>query len=161
VTTSNALRCGGLAAVSLFYSLLAQQAGAGTPAVPGTGGPGIPASQIGAAAGSQYNGSGLTVEAAGREARLRCAFQRLDARATAAGLWVTSTVSGAKGEPFRVIARALGRDQGAPLPTSGTVGTDGKLARFSRQGLIEEYSVSVDGVQQDFVLEHRPPAKGG
>ena len=150
MTTSNALRCGGLAAVSLFYSLLAQQAGAGTPAVPGTGGPGIPASQ-----------SGLTVEAAGREARLRCAFQRLDARATAAGLWVTSTVSGAKGEPFRVIARALGRDQGAPLPTSGTVGTDGELARFSRQGLIEEYSVSVDGVQQDFVLEHRPPAKGG
>ena len=107
------------------------------------------------------NTSGLTVEAAGREARLRCAFQRLDARATAAGLWVTSTVSGAKGEPFRVIARALGRDQGAPLPTSGTVGTDGELARFSRQGLIEEYSVSVDGVQQDFVLEHRPPAKGG
>jgi len=33
---------------------------------------------------------------------------------------------------------------------------DDKLVRFTRPGLTEEYSVSVDGVRQDFIIESPP-----
>jgi hypothetical protein len=33
-------------------------------------------------------------------------------------------------------------------------------ARFTRPGLIEEYSVSMDGVRQDFIIEQRPVGTG-
>jgi hypothetical protein len=37
---------------------------------------------------------------------------------------------------------------------------DGPVARFIRPGLTEEYSVSVDGVRQDFIVEQRPEGQG-
>src|SRR5438552_3226644 len=46
------------------------------------------------------------------------------------------------------------------LPDSGTVSIDGQSARFTRPGLTEEYSVSVDGVRQDFMVEQRPVGEG-
>jgi len=35
-----------------------------------------------------------------------------------------------------------------------------KLARFTRPGFTEEYSVSMDGVRQDFIIEERPAGGG-
>ena len=47
--------------------------------------------------------------------------------------------------------------QGAQtLPRTGKVSVDDKLVRFTRPGLTEEYSVSVDGVRQDFIIESPP-----
>jgi len=47
------------------------------------------------------------------------------------------------------------------LPGTGTVAVEGKLVvSFTRPGLIEEYSVSVDGVRQDFVVLQRPGGAG-
>src|SRR5438094_137103 len=42
------------------------------------------------------------------------------------------------------------------LPPTGLVSIDGQTARFTRPGLVEEYSVSMDGVRQDFVVPERP-----
>src|SRR6185436_19200170 len=42
------------------------------------------------------------------------------------------------------------------LATAGNVSMDGWSVRFTRPGLIEEYSVSMDGVRQDFVVLERP-----
>ena len=53
----------------------------------------IPWEQIGAKAGSDYHGQGLSVAATGDGARLHCVFQRLEGEATAEGLWLVSTVS--------------------------------------------------------------------
>src|SRR5207244_12271717 len=78
------------------------------------------------------------------------------ARIATEGLWLVSTVDGARGEPFRVIARTLGREDEEALPLSGKVAVTGQMARFTRNGLTEEYTVSVDGVRQDFVIEYRP-----
>jgi hypothetical protein len=51
--------------------------------------------------------------------------------------------------------------QGAQtLARTGTVSAEDKLVRFTRPGLTEEYSVSVDGVRQDFVIA-APPAGAG
>ncbi|MGO8927464.1 MAG: hypothetical protein ACLQU3_11310 [Limisphaerales bacterium] len=42
------------------------------------------------------------------------------------------------------------------LPDTGKVAIDGQTVRFSRPGLTEEYSVSMDGVRQDFIVEQAP-----
>jgi len=94
-------------------------------------------------------------------ARLRCVFQKLESQVTHEGLWLVSTVEPKTGEKFRVVARAIGR-AGSPqvLPPRGTVTVVDKLARCVRPGLAEEYSVSVDGVRQDFVVTQRPAGNG-
>ena len=42
------------------------------------------------------------------------------------------------------------------LARTGGVSVEDKLVRFERPGLTEEYSVSVDGVRQDFIIESSP-----
>ncbi len=46
------------------------------------------------------------------------------------------------------------------LSRTGTVEVAENLARFIRPGLTEEYSVSMDGVRQDFIIEQRPVGAG-
>jgi len=72
----------------------------------------IPMDQLGAVAGEQYQGDGLSVAATAEGARLRCVFQKLEGEATPEGLWLTSTTDAPHGEPFRVVARAVGRQEG-------------------------------------------------
>ena len=51
--------------------------------------------------------------------------------------------------------------QGAQtLARTGKVSTEDKVVRFTRPGVTEEYSVSVDGVRQDFVIAERPAGTG-
>jgi hypothetical protein len=158
----------------------------------------IPFSGIGAKATADYQGDALAVTATTEGARLRCAFQKLEGRATAEGLWLESTEPGAAGK-LRLVAVGVGREvlecgsplplwsapastesgRGVPqsttlspwvsllsvsgegtLPATGTVSVEGKPVRFIRPGLTEEYSVSVDGVRQDFVITERPAGEG-
>ena len=116
--------------------------------------------QIGTVAAKQYSGDGLSVVSSPDGALLHCAFQHLNAHATAKGLWLASTMDGAKGEPFRIVARTVDCGNGETLPSSGRVEMGKQMVRFIRPGLTEEYSVSVDGVRQDFVLEQRPEGTG-
>ncbi len=157
----------------------------------------IPMDQLGAMAGKQYQGDGLSVTAMPDGARLRCAFQRLEGEVTSEGLWLHSTAGNPSDERFRVMAVAAGRTADfAPacvfpvdfvaadvrrlsletasdrassrrllptersLPFTGSVTVVGSLVRFIRPGLTEEYSASVDGVRQDFVVEQRPEGDG-
>src|SRR5206468_1674790 len=55
---------------------------------------------------------------------------------------------------------AVGSDTLKPLANTGTVSLDGQTVRFTRPGLVEEYSVSMDGVRQDFVMLERPAGTG-
>jgi hypothetical protein len=138
----------------------------------------IPLSDIGARATANYQGDALGVTATSDGARLRCGFQKLEAHATPEGLWLESTKPGAAGK-LRVAASAIcragvstlhppqccygGRGNPQPstvLPATGTVSVEDKLVRFTRPCLTEEYSVSVDGVRQDFVIA-APPAGAG
>jgi hypothetical protein len=120
----------------------------------------IPFDQIGATAGKQYSGDGLAVVSSPNGARLRCVFQRLTAEVTSEGIWLASAADLAKAEPFRVVARTVGRERAAALPLTGKVEVAGQVARFIRAGLTEEYTVSVDGVRQDFVIDQRPEGTG-
>ncbi len=116
----------------------------------------IPFDQI----AKQYFGDGLAVVPTPDGAQLRCVFQRLDGHVTTNGLWLASTKDGVKGEPFRVIVRDVGRASAEPLAHFGKVAVDGQVVRFTRPGLTEEYSVGIDGLRQEFVIERRPAGKG-
>jgi hypothetical protein len=85
-------------------------------------------------------------------------------------------------ERFRVVAVEVGRQAGyrasegqsvetpqtldapwfdpARLPETGTLAIEAQGVRFTRPGLVEEYSVSMDGVRQDFVVLERPAGVG-
>jgi hypothetical protein len=128
----------------------------------------IPWNQIGAKAGANYQGDGLAVTPTGSGARLHCIFQRLDGEATPEGLWLTSTVTNTVNDRFRVTAIGMGRttadatfnsqypESRIPLAGAGGVSLFGQTVRLSRLGLTEEYSVSMDGVRQDFIVEQAP-----
>ena len=132
----------------------------------------IPLDQIGAVAEKQYSGNGLSVAVTPDGARLRCMFQRMEGRATKEGLWLTSTADGAKRVPFRVKAVAVARENSGEgsrtrhstshgeLACEGSVEVAENLARFRHPGLTEEYSVSMDGVRQDFILKQRLEGDG-
>src|SRR5262249_41253710 len=140
---------------ALSLALPARFSAAGDSAVPNTSKKTdvIPWEQIGAKAGADYQGDGLMVTADGKGARLHCVFQRLDGDATPEGLWLSSTVTNQVSGRFRVVAEAVGRQA---LAREGTVTVSGQTVRFVRAGLAEEYSVSMDGVRQDFVVTQKP-----
>ena len=86
----------------------------------------IPMDQIGAVAGKQYQGDGLSVTATPEGARLRCVFQKLEGEATREGLWLTSTVTNTMNERFRVKAVAVGRQQ-------SSIGSDGCIGGMPKE----------------------------
>ena len=142
-------------------------AGAVSPAAPSPAAEAkpIPWSEIGAKAGAQYSGDGLSVSTdAQGMLRIRCVFQRMEGEITAEGLWLTSTATeGAAPDRFRVRAERLGRTGGAmsDLGGAGTATLAGaNLGRYQRAGMVEEYSASMDGVRQDFVVPTRPAGTG-
>ena len=69
-------------------------------------------------------------------------------------LWFLATVAGFAG------GRRGGPHVARLLPTTVTVAVEDKLVRFTRPGVTEEYSVSVDGLRQDFVIMERPAGEG-
>jgi hypothetical protein len=171
-------RLNGLLALFLLAGLLAirvtQAAGLAATNTPAA----IPSNEIGAKAGANYQGDGLAVTPTESGARLHCVFQRLDGEATPEGLWLTSTVTNTPNDRFRVTAMAVGRvtpcapgaaDRSSTIqpPTAnlqledaGIISLAGQTVRFTRPGLVEEYSVSLDGVRQDFVVPARPAGAG-
>jgi len=118
--------------------------------------------QLGVAAEKQYHGDGLAVQATADGTHLRCRFQNLEGQATPEGLWLTSTVSNQAPARFCLRAAAVGREGGASaeLAAKGDVRTEEHLARWVRPSLTEEYTVSVDGVRQDFIVQDRPAGDG-
>src|SRR5438034_9639877 len=69
----------------------------------------IPWSQLGAKAGADYQGDGLAVSPTAEGVRMRCVFQRLEGEVTREGLWLTSTVTNAVNDRFRVMAAKVER----------------------------------------------------
>ena len=125
----------------------------------------IPIDQLGTVARKQYHGDGLSVTATQGGARMTCVFQKLEGEATTEGLWLRSTGENVSNERFRVLATEVGRTSSNGAldfrpRKAGRIELANDLVRFVRAGLTEEYSVSVDGVRQDFVVERRPDGEG-
>jgi hypothetical protein len=121
--------------------------------------------QLGAEADKQ--GGAGTVVATAKGATLSAVMQDLEAEATPDGLWLTSAGDEDAGRPNRFRLRAVElrhddpRDAESPrLAASGEVTLTDSRVMWVRPGLIEEYSVSTDGVRQDFVITKRPAGEG-
>lgn len=121
----------------------------------------IPWAQLGASATAQYAGDGLGVIATPAGAQLRCVLQKLEGEVTAEGLSLISTVPDAR-DQLHVTASRIGRNggQNLVLDKRGTVQVIDAHARYVRSGLIEEFSVTADGIRQDFLVTQTPAGSG-
>lgn len=88
---------------------------------------------------------------------LRCDAQKLEGQVTSSGLRVRSIE---KNEAFRLVTQSLGREETADVSDNGRVHTAEKLIRLERALLTEEYSLSTEGLRQDFVIHERPQGSG-
>ena len=122
----------------------------------------IPWSELGAQASKQSQGKGVSLQATESGAHLETTFQRLAGEVDGNGLQLWSTVKDDPQTRFSVKATGLGRQDGnlSRLETSGRVQAEKDLVRFLRPGLVEEYSVNLDGVRQDFVIAEPPSGQG-
>jgi len=123
----------------------------------------IPFDQLGTEAQKQYKGDGIGITLTAGGARLRAIMQRLEGEATAEGLWLSSTAEEDAGRVnrFRVRAVEMGRlGRMSPLGLTGVVQASTDTAVWLRPGLAEEYTVSSEGVRQDFVVAARPAGTG-
>jgi hypothetical protein len=116
----------------------------------------IPFSELGAKATADYKGDAIGITATPDGATLRTGFQKLAGTVTRDGLRLSSTE--AEGGSLQLTACAVGRVHGAAqaLSATGCVASTDTLVSFTRPGLTEEYSVSADGVRQDFVVAELP-----
>src|SRR5437667_4530755 len=102
------LFCAVALGIGSSFSLIAAPEASGDTA-PAKTSQAIPWSQIGAKAGADYQGDRLAVIPTAEGARLRCVFQRLEGEATREGLWLTSIVTNAMHDRFRIVAATVGR----------------------------------------------------
>ena len=115
----------------------------------------IPFAGIGAKATADYHGNAMGIRTTKKGAQLHTAFQKLSGTVTREGLWLKSTDK--QGGRLHLVACSIGRgEHSEALPATGKVSVGGTVVAFTRPRLTEEYSVSVDGVRQDFILTDRP-----
>ncbi len=118
--------------------------------------------------GEKVQGTNLpkepVIQATPSGARLRAVFQDLEAEATTEGLWMESSSSPHGGDKFRLRAMAIRRaDSTATVrhfSPVGSVKVTSDAVFFLREGLVEQYSSSVDGIRQDFVVQERLAGSG-
>ena len=120
----------------------------------------IPFSVLGAKATTDCNGEGTGIEMSSEGAYVHTDFQKLAGRITREGLLLESTDK--SGGSLQLTARAIGREGSNhhDLPKVGSVTVGESTVVFTRPGLTEEYSVSMDGVRQDFIVAERPTGTG-
>ena len=119
----------------------------------------IPLAELGQRITAEAKSDTLGITPTKDGAELRCSIQKLAGRVTSEGLWMVSTEE-APGREFRIKAMAVGRQRMQLLDPAGRVTASDKLVQLIRSGVIEEYSVSADGVRQDFVIAKRPEGTG-
>jgi len=122
----------------------------------------IPPAQCGNTGSRHWETNGLSLLQTPEGASLRCLVQKLEGHVNKQGLWLTSTAAPSSGAPFRVVARSVGRESCPPLPLTemGQVEYKSERVRFCREDLQEEYTVSMDGIRQDFIVTRRPVGYG-
>ena len=100
---------------------------------------------------------GITMGNDGPE--LHTPFQQLQGRIGEEGLTLESTSSDT--DSLQLVAKSFVRgNKSHVLPASGKVSMNTRAVAFTRPNLTEEYSVSAEGVRQDFIIETRLEGTG-
>ncbi|HCE44270.1 MAG TPA: hypothetical protein DET40_12040 [Lentisphaeria bacterium] len=141
-------------------------------------------SELGQKATEKMDPDSLGIKAVGNGAEIVCKLQALEASVTPSCISIRST-SATKGGTFSMnvvgLGRELGRD-GSPnrpsyigalpdvyrigvnsetaLPSEAKVSVSENCAQIIRPELVEEYTVSGDGIRQDFIVFKKPEGTG-
>jgi hypothetical protein len=93
--------------------------------------------------------------------RIQCPLQAIDAEVMATGLKISSTSTSEGLGCFSLRPLTVGRTGQAALavPAAGRVSSVNGLARLDRGSMTEEFSVSPNGIRQDFVIPVRPAGR--
>ena len=125
-------------------------------------GPSIPWTGLGEKALEQFGGKGRRITPTDRGVKLECLLQRLEGEVTPDGMTMLSTTKSGAGDQFTMKASGMGRENSLVklFSENGTITGDDTTVRWVRPDIVEEYSVSGDGIRQDFVLLSRPEGAG-
>ncbi len=95
-------------------------------------------------------------------ARLVCRYHNLEAEVGKNGTRFVSTREPEQTDEFFVQAVRWGRSAGVMkvIESARSVEVEGEWAWTRREGFLEEFTVSVNGIRQDFVLLERPDGEG-
>jgi hypothetical protein len=122
----------------------------------------IPFSKLGTEATKKTGNKGLSITELWNGYRLECRMQDLQAEVTMNGTTIRST-SESEGEgEFSIRAAWIGRENAMKEITAlvDFVDADDGAVRSRRGNVVEEYTVSGDGIKQDFIITSRPGGKG-
>ncbi|MCO5052663.1 MAG: hypothetical protein M9920_10200 [Verrucomicrobiae bacterium] len=81
---------------------------------------------------------------------------RTEAPANPTGYGVRQSSGALVGETHGKRQETAAVQDAIALTPAGTVSVDGQTVRYARPGVVEEYTVSMDGVRQDFVVLEKP-----
>ena len=125
--------------------------------------PSIPWGDLGKRVSRQYGNKGVSITAVEHGVQLETVLQRLAGEVGNNGLRLWSTADeDVPQTSFSVLATSLERQNtgATSFDAVGHVEIEEDLVRFVRSGIVEEYSVSADGVRQDFVITEPLPGQG-
>ncbi len=120
-------------------------------------------SELGQKAAEKADSSSLGIKAVYNGAEIVCKLQAIEASVTRAGISIKSTSQSEGAGAFSMSVSGLGREEGRSAPVMA--GLDVKVydtcAQVIRPELVEEYTVSGDGIRQDFIVSKKPEGSGG
>ncbi len=118
-------------------------------------------SELGQKASEKADSSSLGIKAVDNGAEIVCKLQAIEASVKASGISVKSTAADRGGE-FSMKVAGLGRvsHRLSQVSEDAIVKVSKDCVQIVRPELVEEYTVSGDGIRQDFIVSKRPEGSG-
>ncbi|MCX6984909.1 MAG: hypothetical protein NT118_09205, partial [Lentisphaerae bacterium] len=144
----------------------------------GNAGKSFPFSELGQKAAEKADSSSLGIRTVAGGAEIVCKLQAIEASVTASGISIKSTSKTEGGGKFNMKVAGLGRGNnigrdGSPSrpflsggfgetapPSDKIVKVSNSCAQIIHPELAEEYTVSGDGIRQDFIVSKKPEGNG-
>ncbi|MEI6424987.1 MAG: hypothetical protein WCP55_22440, partial [Lentisphaerota bacterium] len=119
-------------------------------------------SELGQKATEKADSNSLGIKAIDNGAEIVCRLQALEASVTQSGISIRSTSETEGAGAFNMKVAGLGRANHrlSPAPSEGNIKVSKDCVQIIRPELVEEYTVSGNGIRQDFIVLKRPEGRG-
>ncbi len=119
-------------------------------------------SELGQKATEKADSNSLGIKAVDNVAKIICKLQALEASVTPSGISIKSTSSTEGGGTFSMKVAGLGSigHRLSQVSPEGKVKVSKDCVQIIYPELIEEYTVSGDGIRQDFIISKKPEGNG-
>ncbi len=115
-------------------------------------------SELGQKAAEKVDSSSLGIKAVDNGAEIICKLQAIEALVTQSGISIKSISKSEGSGTFNMKVAGLGRvkDKLSPLSSDATVKVSNNCAQIVHPEIVEEFTVSGDGIRQDFIVTKKP-----